>query len=197
MTPAQPRRTIAAAGGQRSIREAPATRNLRRLLTQEMEVEVPLILVAVLAALIIVALLRVLVARRPGLPYRKRDHLLTAAERSFYGVLLQVIDERYHVAWKVRIADVLWIPGSTTDRQRHLNRILAKHLDFVLCDPESSAPILAIELDDSSHREDSRMERDSFVNAALNAAELPLLRVPVRRSYSPQELTELIRLKLG
>src|SRR3990170_209703 len=159
--------------------------------------EVLLILVAVLAALIILALLRVLVARRPGLPYRTRDHLLTAAERSFYGVLLQVIDKRYHVAWKVRIADVLWIPGSTTNRQRHWNRILAKHLDFVLCHPESSAPILAIELDDSSHRDGKRRQRDSFVDAALDAAELPLLRVPARRSYSPQELAELIRLQLG
>ena len=159
--------------------------------------EVPLIIVAVLVALIILALLRVLVARRPGLAYRKRDHLLTAAERSFYGVLLQVIDKRYHVAWKVRIADVLWIPGATTDRQRHLNRILAKHLDFVLCHPESSAPILAIELDDSSHREGKRRQRDSFVDAALDAAELPLLRVPARRSYSPQELADSIRLRLG
>jgi len=159
--------------------------------------EVPFILVAILAALIILALLRVLVARRPDLPYRKRDHLLTAAERSFYGVLLQVIDKRYHVAWKVRIADVLWIPGSTTDRQRHLNRILAKHLDFVLCHPDSSAPVLAIELDDSSHREGKRRKRDSFVDAALSAAELPLLRVPVRRSYSPQELAEVIAEQVG
>jgi len=159
--------------------------------------EVLLILVAVLAALIILALLRVLVTRRPGLPYRKRDHLLTAAERSFYGVLRRVVEGRYQVAWKVRMADVLWIPGGTADHQRHLNRILAKHLDFVLCHPESSAPILAIELDDSSHREGRRRERDSFVDDALSAAELPLLRVPVRRSYSPQELADVIRQQVG
>jgi hypothetical protein len=95
------------------------------------------------------------------------------------------------------MADVLLIPASTGDRQRHLNRILAKHLDFVLCHPESSAPILAIELDDSSHREGKRMKRDSFVDAALDAAKLPLLRVSVRRSYSPQELADLIRLQLS
>ena len=156
-----------------------------------------LILVSVLAALIILALLRTLVARRRGLPYRRRNHLLTSGERSFYGVLMQVVEGRYHVAWKVRMADVLLIPVGTSDRQRHLNRILAKHLDLVLCHPESSAPILAIELDDSSHREGKRMKRDSFVDAALDAAKLPLLRVSVRRSYSPQELADLIRLQLS
>lgn len=159
--------------------------------------EALLILVSVLAALIILALLRTLVARRRGLPYRRRNHLLTSGERSFYGVLMQVVEGRYHVAWKVRMADVLLIPVGTSDRQRHLNRILAKHLDFVLCHPESSAPILAIELDDSSHREGKRRKRDSFVDAALDAAKLPLLRVSVRRSYSPQELADLIRLQLS
>jgi len=159
--------------------------------------DVRLILVAVLAALIILALLRVLVTRRRRLPYRRRDHLLTAAELSFYGVLSRVVEGRFQVAWKVRMADVLWVPGGTADRQRHLNRILAKHLDFVLCHPGSSAPVLAIELDDSSHGERQRRERDSFVDAALSAAQLPLLRVPVRRSYSPQELAEVIAEQVG
>jgi hypothetical protein len=159
--------------------------------------EAILLLIPVVAALIILALLRALVVKRRGLPYRRRDHLLTAAERSFYRVLIQAVEGRYYVAWKVRMADVLWVPGSGSDRQRHLNRILAKHLDFVLCHPESSAPILAIELDDSSHREGKRRKRDSFVDAALDAADLPLLRVPVRKSYSPRELADMIALQLG
>jgi hypothetical protein len=159
--------------------------------------EALLILVPVVAALIILALLRALVVKRRGLPYRRRDHLLTAAECSFHRILIQAVGGRYHIAWKVRMADILWVPGGTSDRQRHLNRIFAKHLDFVLCHPETSAPILAIELDDSSHREGKHRERDSFVNAALDAADLPLLRVPVRRSYSPRELADMIALQLG
>jgi very-short-patch-repair endonuclease len=110
---------------------------------------------------------------------------------------MQAVGGRYHIAWKVRMADVLWVPGGTSNRQRHLNRIFAKHLDFVLCHPETSAPVLAIELDDSSHRESRRRERDSFVDAALDAADLPLLRIPVRRSYDPRELADLIALQFG
>jgi hypothetical protein len=121
------------------------------------------------------------------------DSLLTAAERSFYGVLLKAVDGETLVFAKVRLADLLWLPRGTRDRQAHQNRIIAKHLDFVLCSRDSLAPRLAIELDDSSHSRASRRERDSFVEAALGAAGLPLLRVPVRRGYSPHDLGEMIR----
>jgi hypothetical protein len=121
------------------------------------------------------------------------DSLLTAAERSFYGVLLKAVDGETLVFAKVRLADLLWLPRDTRDRQAYHNRIIGKHLDFVLCSRDTLAPRLAIELDDSSHSRAARRERDSFVDAALSAAELPLLRVPVRRGYSPHDLGEMIR----
>jgi hypothetical protein len=156
-----------------------------------------LIVSAIVVALVLVAVVTVLLARGRRLPYRKSDHLLTAAERGFWGVLSQVVDGGYHVAWKVRMADLLWVPDGTGDRQRHLNRILAKHIDFVLCDPRSSEPVVAIELDDSSHEASDRRRRDAFVDAALRDAGLPLLRVPVRRSYVAGEIAALIRERVG
>jgi hypothetical protein len=155
------------------------------------------ILLAVFAALALLALIVALLARRRRLPYRKQDCLLTPAERSFWAVLSRIVDGSYHVAWKVRIADVLSVPDGTRDRQRHLNRIFGKHLDFVLCDPQSTAPLLAIELDDSSHEESERRRRDAFVDAALRDAGLPLLRVPARRSYAAGEIAALIRERIG
>jgi hypothetical protein len=151
-----------------------------------------IVVLAAVAALVLIAVVVALAWPR-RLPYRKSDHLLTPAERSFWGVLRRAMDGRYHVTWKVRVADVLWLPDDTRDRQGHLNRILAKHLDFVLCDPSSTAPLLAIELDDSSHERPERRRRDDFIDAALRDAGLPLLRVPVRRSYAVEEIAELIR----
>jgi hypothetical protein len=154
--------------------------------------EVPLIAAAVFVVVVLIlAGQRLLRPRRP--PYRKVDSLLTAAERSFYGVLLKAVDGETLVFAKVRLADVLWLPRDTRDRQAHHNRIISKHLDFVLCSRDTLAPRLAIELDDSSHSRPARRERDSFVDAALSAAGLPLLRVPVRRGYSPHDLGEMIR----
>ena len=94
---------------------------------------------------------------------------------------------------KVRLLDVLWVPKTIRDRQSHLNRVMSKHVDFVLCDRRTVAPVLVIELDDSSHEIPNRAERDAFVDAALRSTGLAVLRVPVRRSYVASELAELLR----
>ena len=125
-------------------------------------------------------------------PYRKTDHLLTPAERSFFGVLGQAIDGDLYIFAKVRLSDLLWLPQGTRDRQAYLNRIQAKHVDFVLCDSATTEPRLLIELDDSSHQRASRRSRDAFLDEAVRRAGLPILRVPAKRSYAPGELRQLI-----
>jgi very-short-patch-repair endonuclease len=82
-------------------------------------------------------------------------------------------------------------------RRKWLGKILAKHVDFVLCDPESLAPLLAIELDDASHDRPERKERDEFVDHAFESAGLPLLRIRNGSSYDPAALRQLIDDSLG
>ena len=125
-------------------------------------------------------------------PYRRKDYLLSKAERSFFGVLQDAVGDQYLIFAMVRLADLIYIPRGTESRQSHLNRIISKHIDFVLCDPKTVRPLLAIELDDSSHNRADRKDRDAFVNDALDAADLPLLRVPARRGYNEKELFQSI-----
>ena len=66
-------------------------------------------------------------------------------------------------------------------------------MDFVLCDNDSVRPLLAIELDDSSHKSDKGQARDAFVDEALRAAGLPLLRIPCKAGYNVQDLAAQIR----
>ena len=153
-----------------------------------------LILLAALAALGGLTFLHYLRRRsRPALPYRKTDHLLTPAERSFYEVLRRIIGDDLRLFVKVRLADLVWLPHDIENRQAHVNRVAAKHIDFVLCDPRTFAPVLAVELDDSSHEARHRQQRDALVNEVLRTVGLPLLRVPVKRSYVPSEVAEDIR----
>ena len=56
--------------------------------------------------------------------------------------------------------------------------------------------MLAIELDDASHRKTSRKRRDEFVDLALEAAQLPLLRVRAQKDYDPQELKQAVQNRL-
>ncbi len=126
--------------------------------------------------------------KESALPYERVPSLLTAAERSFYGVLREAVDHQCTIFAKVRLGDLLEIPWGTSKFRTHLSRIDRKHVDFVLCDPASFSPLLVIELDDSSHARLDRQERDAFVDAALDAAGLAILHVPAQRAYTPADL---------
>jgi len=91
---------------------------------------------------------------------------------------------------------LLYLPKGTENRQGHMNRVVSKHVDFVLCDLQNIRPQLVIELDDSSHEREDRRERDAFVDQALEAASLPILHVTAKRTYAPKELADLIEAKL-
>jgi len=121
-------------------------------------------------------------------PYKTRDGFLTSAELSFYGVLTSTIGSRATICPKVGLRDLFWVAASQ-DYQAHWNRISQKHVDFLLCHPQTMQPLLAIELDDSSHSSPRRQHRDADVDHIFEAAGLPLVRVPTQRSYQTQDLS--------
>jgi hypothetical protein len=134
-------------------------------------------------------------ASAPGQPqyaFSAHESLLSPAERSFYGVLLQVLKGRYVVFAKVRLCDVL-----KHGNRQSLNKISQKHVDFVLCAPDTIAPVLAIELDDKSHDKPQRRERDDFVDQAFAGAGVPIIHVPAKRQYPPAEVLAAIKGAIG
>lgn len=129
-------------------------------------------------------------ATRPDVTgYVKRPYLFTSAEFAFYKVLRSAVGDRFTILVKVRIADLVDVERGATKRQAKLNRIMKKHVDFVLCDPCTMVPTLAIELDGSSHEADDRRERDALVDAIYAAVGLPCLHVPVAKTYDPADLS--------
>ena len=120
------------------------------------------------------------------LPYSKRKYFFSAAERSFYEVLRRLAPDHTLFA-KVRLADLVYVSKGIGSRQSHFNRINRKHIDFVLCDRDL-APVVAIELDDSSHDTEEREARDEFVDQVMAAAALPLVHIRAKRGYVPDDL---------
>jgi hypothetical protein len=124
-------------------------------------------------------------------PYYARHALLTNAELSFYNQLRKAVGNRYTVAPKVRLADVIHCPDGVW--VMGYGRLIAqKHIDFILCDPATTRIVLAIELDDRSHAHPKRKARDLFVDRALAAAGVPLLRVPAAAIYDPGPLRQAV-----
>jgi hypothetical protein len=121
-------------------------------------------------------------------PFFKRKYLLSIAEKRFYDVLRRVVDG-LPVLPKVRLADLVEADTRHLLRRSNFDHIKSKHIDFVICD-RALSPIIAVELDDSSHQRPDRVARDRDVNRILEIASLPLLRVTVRRAYDAAEIAK-------
>ena len=154
--------------------------------------KIVLIVIVLAAVVAAAAFYRMRSARQAAtlaVAYRRRD-FLSKGERAFFRVLQQAVGRGGLVFAKVRLADLV-IPATGIGNQgwqTAFNRISAKHIDFVICGPDDVVPRLAIELDDASHRQATRQERDAFIEAACHSAGLPLLRIPAHRDYAMQEL---------
>lgn len=94
----------------------------------------------------------------------------------------------------VRLAEVIQAPSGDFALR---NQITSKHLDFVICDRDTTRPILAVELNDSSHTRADRQARDAFLAEAMKQAGIPLIFQKVARSYSLDQLRASINAALG
>jgi len=125
------------------------------------------------------------------LSYRLRDDFLSSAERSFLGVLKTALSSEHAICPKVNVADILYV-ARPNETLKYRNMIDRKHVDFLVCDFATMRPLIAIELDDSSHARSDRKDRDEFLDSAFKAAGLPLLHVHAKQSYNTSELRNQI-----
>jgi len=125
-----------------------------------------------------------------GFPYQLGKPLFSAAERSFLGVLDQAVSPEHRVFGKVRVADVAAVKSGlgNSARQGALNRIAAKHFDFVVCRSSDLSVVCAVELNDKSHASRKAQSRDALLANVCRAIGLPLLTVPAKAAYSPQDV---------
>ena len=160
----------------------------------------PASLIAVGAALmffvLVAAVMKIftgVVKAAPGYEVR-RDALFTKAERNFLYVLDEAVGTQFRVMGKVRLADIFKpVRGlDNSERATAQNRINAKHVDYVLCDPETMAPVCLVELDDATHRRNDRRERDAFVDQVCAEAGMPIAHIPARDYITPDEVRAAI-----
>ena len=150
-------------------------------------------LTLIVVAFVVLAILAAVARALPSggaFPYERVEKLFSPAERSFLGVLEEVVGNDYRVLGKVRLADIIQPRKglSNSARTGAFNRISSKHVDFAVCDLRTLQVIGVIELDDSSHKRSSSRHGDSVKDKALAAAGVPTVRIPAQRSYSPEEI---------
>ncbi len=123
----------------------------------------------------------------------QRGRFLSANEKIFLRTLDVALGPSYRAFAQVRLAELANPAQSANDhlRRRAHNAVMAKSVDFVVCDVLTLDPVAAIEVDDRSHLLPERRDRDAFVNVVFAEIGLPLLRVKAQRTYSVAELRVL------
>lgn len=145
------------------------------------------IIVLVIILILVAAIFLKLQRPRSGstINYIPAGPLCTPTELAFLTALDQTMEPGQRVFAKVRLIDVLHPPrGNVAAR----NRIIQKHLDFVVCDSKTTKPLYAIELNDRSHNQPRRRDRDTQVADMMASAGIPLIFQKARASYSPEDL---------
>ena len=132
---------------------------------------------------------------RGALPYFWRGYLLSKGEAAFYHALRQAVPPDLTIAPKVRVSDVIGCDAAAWKRGFG-GRISQKHVDFVLVDARTTAFMLVVELDDKTHGRRDRRDRDDFVDRALAAAGIPVLRVPAAARYDAGALRVMLAERL-
>ena len=124
----------------------------------------------------------------------QRARFLSANEKSFLLALDAALGRNYRAFAQVRLAEIASPAesGNVRLRRRALYAVMAKSVDFVVCDVLTLDPVAAIEVDDRTHLLPERRERDALVNAVFAEIGVPLLRVKARRSYATAELRDLL-----
>lgn len=99
-----------------------------------------------------------------------RVPLLTQREQRQYAFLKQIADEKnVLICPKVRLLDLVSPVHGVRNYKALLSKVMSKHVDFVICDQEMYV-LGIIELDDSTHFRQDRIQRDEFVDTVLKGA---------------------------
>lgn len=118
-------------------------------------------------------------------PHKKHVYLSSKTERNFYNVLQEILPSDYVIHCQVSLMALVQ-PVNFKDN----SRTWAKRMDYVITDRNTKV-LAVIELDDSSHRQKRRQERDHYVNSALEGHH-KLIRFDAIGKYNPIDVAKVI-----
>jgi hypothetical protein len=106
--------------------------------------------------------------------YAKKERIITQHELAFYQALHEAVSGCIIIP-QAHLSMFLNHKIHGQNWSRAFSRINGKSVDFLIC-TNDMRPLLAIELDDTTHNRPDRQQRDAFVNTIITAAHIPLLR---------------------
>ncbi len=125
------------------------------------------------------------------LPYRLREPFLVTTELALYRVLKKIVEDRYLICPKVSLNDLFYIVRPN-ENVHFFNKFFRKHVDFLLCDPQTLAPAFGVEILRPNSKDETR-DSDKFIQELFMDAGLPLVQVVSSETYAPAEIISLFQ----
>lgn len=122
--------------------------------------------------------------------YAAKTYILTSNERLFYKTLLEIAKE-FNLILLCQVS-LYSIIKSKNQYDGSFNRIKSKSIDFVLITEKECKIKLCIELDDITHNQPNRIERDIFIDQLFEDLNINLLRIKSNTVYSQNEIRRQI-----
>jgi hypothetical protein len=113
---------------------------------------------------------------------------MTRSEYDFYTHLQELFGDRFLIFPQVHISAIIDHKVKGQSWRKAFFNINGKSVDYVFCDKEHVEPILAIELDDPSHKWRRRVRRDQEVEQMFREANLPLFRFRDYKNFSSEDI---------
>lgn len=126
------------------------------------------------------------------LPYRLREHFLSSPELALLRVLQKMVGRHYLICPKVALNDIFYV-ARPNENVHFFNKFFRKHVDFLLCEPDTLKPAFGIEMVKPVTRNETR-DADQFMGELFLSARLPLVHIQSRERYSEHELSQLFEL---
>ena len=124
--------------------------------------------------------------------YYAKSYIMTSRENECFKILNEIFSSKWFVVPQVHLSALLdyRVKGQNWNAAfRHIN---GKSVDFVLIGKESYKVICAIELDDSTHSNSDRMERDAEIERMFKDTIIPLARINKFESMTKPGIAKII-----
>lgn len=122
--------------------------------------------------------------------YEPKKRLITKNEQGFFDALREIVPQGYHVFPQINLAAFL----EKVDNSAYHNELF-RNVDFLITDGEF-APKIVVEINDNTHHEWKRRQRDEKVSAICADAGIPLVtfwtNYGVNRPYIEKRIREAL-----
>jgi len=128
-----------------------------------------------------------------AMPYNSKDNLFNAKELHIYRMLNDLLaGNNYTVCPRMRMADLLAVPGETENRQEYLNRINERSLDLVILEASQLKPLVVFKLELPNDGRKKQLN-DRFIEKVLAAVKLPLITLNLNNPPDQTQLASQLR----